>query len=108
VCGKILLEPTDEKAGPDIRNPKSAGTDTARRLNPRNKKGDMELSYENSKWHSRKLYCPNCRHLVIGYEGKDGATRMTWDRCQTVMVSKRMGRRHDRIDIYAPVGQERI
>ena len=77
-------------------------------MNPRNKKGDMELSYENSKWRSRKIYCPNCRHLVIGYEGKDGATRMTCDRCQTVMVSKRMGRRHDRIDIYAPVGQERI
>lgn len=68
----------------------------------------MELSYENSKWRSRKLYCPNCLHLVIGYEDKDGATRMTCDRCQTVMVSKRMGRRHDRIDIYAPVGQERI
>ena len=43
-----------------------------------------------------------------GYEGKDGATRMTCDRCQTVMVSKRIGRRHDRIDIYAPAGQEHI
>ena len=33
---------------------------------------------------------------------------MTCDRCQTVMVSKRIGRRHDRIDIYAPAGQEHI
>lgn len=45
---------------------------------------------------------------MIGYEGKDGITRMTCDRCGTVMVSKLMGRRHDRIDIYAPRGQERI
>jgi ribosomal protein S27E len=66
------------------------------------------VPHENFVWRSRKIYCPNCRQLVIGYEGKDGITRMTCDRCGTVMVSKSMGRRHDRIDIYAPRGQERI
>ena len=43
---------------------------------------------ENFVWRSRKIYCPNCRQLVIGYEGKDGITRMTCDRCGTAMVSK--------------------
>ena len=66
------------------------------------------MSQDNSIWRSRKIYCPNCCHLVIGYEDKDGMTKMACDKCGTVRVSKSMGRRHDRIDIYAPRGQERI
>ena len=29
------------------------------------------MPHENFVWRSRKIYCPNCRQLVIGYEGKD-------------------------------------
>lgn len=63
---------------------------------------------ENTSWRSKQIYCPNCRKLVTGYEGKDGITRMTCDQCGAVMIRKVMGRRHERIDVYAPCGQERI
>ena len=48
---------------------------------PGNVVADLNINlFAASLWRSRKLYCPNCRHLVIGYEDKDGATRMTCDR----------------------------
>lgn len=66
------------------------------------------MQYEQTSWRLKQIYCPNCRHLVNGYESKDGTTRMTCEKCGAVMIRKTMGRRHDRIDLYAPRGQERI
>lgn len=63
---------------------------------------------ETPVWQLKKLYCPNCRHLIIGFEDKDGMTKITCEDCGVTMVRKTMGRRHDRIDIYAPRTQERI
>lgn len=62
---------------------------------------------QQASWHSKHFYCPNCRHLIDGFEGKDGVTRMICDNCRSVIICKAMGRRHDRIDVYAPRDQEK-
>lgn len=56
------------------------------------------MDYE---WKIVKVGCPNCLKLVIGYEGKDGITKMKCQNCGTVLVNKIMGRRHQQLDIYA-------
>ncbi len=60
------------------------------------------MSHENNSWRPQKMYCPNCSQAVTGYEGKNGVIKMSCGRCGTALVRKPMGRRHDRIDIYAP------
>lgn len=59
-------------------------------------------------WRPRKIYCCNCRTLVSGIENNEGITKMTCPKCGTVSVLKRMGRRHDRIEVYPPKGSERL
>lgn len=56
-----------------------------------------------SRWH-----CPNCGELVQGVKNEDGVAKGTCRKCGSCMVRKYMGRRHDRVEIYAPKGQERI
>ena len=53
-------------------------------------------------------YCPNCGNLVTGVRDQEGTVNIKCHTCFTVMVSKMMGRRHDRLDIYAPIGQSRV
>lgn len=66
------------------------------------------MQNEQTSWRLKQIFCPNCRHLVNGYEDKNGITRMTCDQCGAVIIRKAMGRRHDRIELYAPRGQEHI
>ena len=61
---------------------------------------------QQASWHSKHFYCPNCRQLIHGFEGKDGITRMICAKCRSVIICETMGRRHDRIDVYAPRDQE--
>lgn len=63
---------------------------------------------ENPEWQAKRMYCPNCRHLIVGFMDEDGMTKITCVSCGSTMVRKTMGRRHDRIDIYAPHNQARI
>lgn len=105
---ETLLEGTGSKANPGIRNPKAAGPERIRRLIYAFSEGGLALQYEQTSWRLKQIYCPNCRHLVNGYESKDGTTRMICEKCGSVMIRKTMGRRHDRIELYAPRGQEHI
>jgi len=50
----------------------------------------------------RSVCCPNCHEINHGLEDREGIVRITCKRCKSVMVQKRMGRRHNRIDVYAP------
>ncbi len=77
-------------------------------IGARARKGDVHMPKEGLEWQLRRTYCPNCRCLSVGFEDKDGRTKMTCGSCGAIMVRKKMGRRHDRIDIYAPCGQELI
>ncbi len=63
----------------------------------------MELEWKPVQWH-----CANCGSIVMGVRNSEGIVKVKCSHCQAVMVAKAMGRRHDRIDIYAPQGQQRI
>lgn len=63
----------------------------------------MNFELTPVQWH-----CANCGALVMGMRNSDGIVKARCPKCQAVMVSKQMGRRHDRIDIYAPPGEMRM
>lgn len=65
----------------------------------------MNVKYEgiSCQWH-----CPNCGALVQGIKNGDGIAKGECRSCGSSMVRKFMGRRHDRLDVYAPKGQESV
>ena len=65
----------------------------------------MNVKYEgiSCQWH-----CPNCGALVQGIKNGDGVAKGECRSCGSSMVRKFMGRRHDRLDVYAPKGQESV
>ena len=58
-------------------------------------------------WEPFSWHCPNCGALVTGYKNPEGTIKLECDRCHVVMVRKIKSRRHDSIDIYAPIVQVR-
>ena len=68
----------------------------------------MEPDDIETTWKATTMHCPNCGDIVCGYKNSDGTVKLQCSICGVNMVLKRMGRRHDRVDIYAPVGQARI
>ena len=63
--------------------------------------------YENT-WNPIQIHCPNCGTIITGYKNNEGTLKLECRICRVKMIYKQMGRRHDRIDIYAPEGQERL
>lgn len=69
---------------------------------------------ERGNWHMRAgayyareaFVVPTAMKINHGLEDREGIVRVTCKRCKSVMVQKRMGRRHNRIDVYAPEGQD--
>ena len=57
------------------------------------------------EWRPVSMYCTNCGELLTGYQNSERMTRIECVRCHSVSVRKQIGRRHNRIDIYAPKGQ---
>lgn len=49
----------------------------------------------------------NCGALLYGYRNDEGKIKYECKRCGTVAVRVQKGRRHDKIDLYAPEGQIR-
>lgn len=60
---------------------------------------------ELTNWRPFSWHCPNCGEISVGYQNAQSTIKVECRCCHTVMVRKVMGRRHDRIDIYAPKGQ---
>ena len=58
-----------------------------------------------NEWVQAILHCPNCGSIVTGYRDKEGYAKIQCLTCQVNIVSKRISRRHERIDLYAPQGQ---
>ena len=59
-------------------------------------------------WYPFSWYCPNCGTKLIGFINAEGMIKVECKRCLAVSVRKVMGRRHNRIDVYAPKGQETV
>lgn len=55
-----------------------------------------------------KIHCLNCNNDVIGIQDDKGLTKIKCPKCGSVTISRIMGRRHVRVDIYAPKGEEII
>lgn len=53
-------------------------------------------------WKIYSWYCPNCNTKVSGVKNKKNQIRVRCDLCNAEMVRTNMGRRHQKIDIYAP------
>lgn len=62
---------------------------------------------KNDVWTPIPMYCSNCGHLNYGYRNEEGKIKYECKKCKVVAVRTQKGRRHDRIDIYAPDGQVR-
>lgn len=55
-------------------------------------------------WKPVRRICVNCGQELIGYQNGKGLVKMQCPRCGLVMVSRRISRRHERIDITPPPG----
>ena len=62
---------------------------------------------KHDTWTPIPMYCSNCGKLNYGYRNEDGKIKYEFDKCKVVFVRVQKGRRHDTIDMYAPVGQVR-
>ena len=57
------------------------------------------------KWTPIPMYCSNCGQLNYGFRNDEGKIKYECKKCKVVAVRTQKGRRHDRIDLFAPVGQ---
>lgn len=60
------------------------------------------------EWHAFSMFCSNCGNHLTGYKNAEGLIKIECGRCHSVSVRKVIGRRHNRIDVYAPQGQETV
>lgn len=57
-------------------------------------------------WKPTRRHCINCGRVLTGYRNENGLVKLQCTRCGLVMVSKRISRRHERIDITPPYGEQ--
>lgn len=62
----------------------------------------------HNEWQPLSWYCPNCASRLNAYRNAEGMAKAECRKCHSVSVRVAKGRRHNRIDIYAPKGQEAI
>ena len=67
----------------------------------------VQVSWMEGKKGVIPMYCSNCGALLYGYRNDEGKIKYECKRCGTVAVRVQKGRRHDKIDLYAPEGQIR-
>lgn len=58
--------------------------------------------YEET-WRPYSCYCMNCGRKIYGYKNSKGNIKMECDRCHAITVRTVLSRRHNRMDVYAPV-----
>ena len=54
-------------------------------------------------WTPVRRRCVNCGSEVVGYRNEKDCVKLRCPKCGLVMVSKRMSRRRERIDIFVTV-----
>lgn len=53
------------------------------------------------------MYCLNCGQINYGYWNDERKIKYECKKCKAITIRVQKGRRHDTVDIYAPVGQVR-
>ena len=51
-----------------------------------------------------RAYCLNCGQLLVGLRGESGIVKFRCRVCGAVMVSRRISRRHERVDVMSSAG----
>lgn len=54
-------------------------------------------------WNPVRRRCVNCGSEVVGYRNEKDCVKLRCPKCGLVMVSRRMSRRRERIDIFVTV-----
>lgn len=93
VCGR-------QKQRNSLRMPPFISPESVKELNE-------VMCVTNDNWTPIPMYCSNCGALLYGYRNDEGKIKYECKRCGTVAVRVQKGRRHDKIDLYAPEGQVR-
>ena len=57
-------------------------------------------------WTPTERFCSHCGKKRIGYRNEDGLLKVECPYCKVVYVSKKINRRKERVEIYAPKRQE--
>lgn len=56
-------------------------------------------------WNPVRRRCVNCGSEVVGYRNEKDCVKLRCTKCGLVMVSKRMSRRRECIEVIAPPGE---
>lgn len=59
----------------------------------------------NSTMCLQTRYCRNCGQKMIGFRDANGLLKLKCPRCNSVSVSRKITRRHEDVQEYAPPGQ---
>ena len=59
-------------------------------------------------WNPVRRRCVNCGSEVVGYRNEKDCVKLRCPKCGLVMVSKRMSRRRERIDIFVTVDNKKM
>ncbi len=62
---------------------------------------------KSGTWTGTPMFCANCGQLNYGYQNDEGRIKYECNKCKVVFIRVQKGRRHEKIDMYAPVGQVR-
>lgn len=57
-------------------------------------------------WKITRRYCQNCGRIICGIRNTHGVVKLRCNYCGMEQVGKKLGRRHERCDIYVPPGEE--
>ena len=101
ICGTetFLFDEEKEKSS-SLRMPPFISPKSVKELNE-------VMCVTKDNWTPIPMYCSNCGELLYGYRNDEGKIKYECKRCGTVAVRVQKGRRHDKIDLYAPEGQIR-
>ena len=59
------------------------------------------MSENKEEWHEVTWFCSNCGTKVTAVQNSEGLSKAECQRCHSVTVRRKMGRRHSRIEMYA-------
>ena len=60
------------------------------------------MKAKNDIWTATSLYCPNCGKKSGAHISASGIIKSACANCFAVVVRRKIGRRHTRLDIYVP------
>lgn len=60
------------------------------------------MKHHSEAWTPFSWHCPHCGNLTQAHMSANGTMKTKCASCCTVLVRRKIGRRHIRLDVYAP------